>query len=337
MNRQNGTDFRHRLLHWPGWTAWLRWKGWGTIARWPGWTSWLKWQGWKTIGGWKGWNKLFVLHPVLIVLLWIPAGGGLAWVFLSGKGEHWSAAAVYVLAAYALTALCCSLPGWIRWGRGFVRSNALARRVVEDRDLRFALGLYFEQIINAVYGIFKTASGVILGSAWVGADGLYNLAQALIQLVQILRRKKNLTLMQQWKSYRFCGWLVLMMHLTMTGLVYQMTRMGRSEEYPGFLILGTAAFAFYKLISAVVDVAKDRKNKAPIDSSVMLLDLAQALFSIFSLQVAMLHQFGGSPEFTVLMNNLTGTAVCLLVVGMGIYMLRRSAREMKKLKETENE
>lgn len=323
MNREKWNAF----LHWPGWTAWLKWKGW---------TAWLKWPAWKTIGNWKGWKKLFVLHPLLTCLLTVAAGAGLAWVFFTGREESLPAIPVYVTAAYALTVICFSLPGWIQWGKDFVHSNALAHRIVTDEDLRFAIGLYFEQIINALYGIFKTASGILIGSAWVGADGIYNLTQAFIQLVQILRRKKQLSLLQQWKSYRFCGWLILVMHLTMTGPVFQMTRMGRSEEYPGYMILGTAAYVFYKLISAVVDVAKDRKNKAPVDSSVMLLDLAQALFSIFSLQVAMLHQFGGSPEFTVLMNNLTGTAVCLLVVGMGIYMLRRSAREMKRLKEIEN-
>jgi len=332
MNREKW----ERFLRWPGWTAWLRWKLWGDIARWPGWTVWLKWDIWRKIGSWKGWNRLFLLPAVPVLLLAAAAGAGLAWVFLGGRAEHWTAVFVYVLAAYALTVLCCAVPGWIRWGRGFLQNNALAHRVVSDGELRFTVSLYFEQVINALYGIFKTASGVVLGSAWVGADGLYNLAQAVIQLVQILRRKKNLTLQQQWRSYRFCGWLVLAMHLTMTGLVYQMTRMGRSEEYPGYLILGTAAFVFYKLISAVVDVARDRKNKAPIDSSVMLLDLAQALFSVFSLQVAMIRQFEGSAEFAGLMNNITGTVVCLMVVCMGIYMLRRSRCEMKKLEETEN-
>lgn len=318
MNREKGKDLRCRLLHWSGWTAWL------------------KWGIWKRIGSWKGWKTLFLIHPGLILLLTAAAGAGLAWVLFDRRAEHWTAVPVYVLSAYALAVLCCDIPRGIGRVRRFLNSNALAQRFVRDEGLRFTVGLYFEQIINAFYGIFKTASGVILGSAWVGADGLYNLAQAFIQLVQILRRKKKLTLMQQWKSYRFCGWLVLILHLTMTGLIFQMTRMGRSEEYPGYLILGTAAFAFYKLISAVVDVARDRKNKAPIDSSVMLLDLAQALFSIFSVQVAMIRQFEGSAEFAGLMNHITGTAVCMMVAGMGVYMLRRSKREMKKLEETEN-
>ena len=123
MNREKWNAF----LRWPGWTAWLKWKGW---------TAWLKWPVWKTIGNWKGWKKLFVLHPLLTCLLTAAAGAGLAWVFFTGREESLPAIPVYVTAAYALTAICFSLPGWIRWGKDFVHSNALAHRIVTDEDLR---------------------------------------------------------------------------------------------------------------------------------------------------------------------------------------------------------
>ena len=336
MNKEKWTDLWQRFLQWPGWTAWLQWKCWRAIAQWPGWTGWLKWEGWKAIGHWNGWKKSFVLHPVLVVLLVIASVCGLGWVFSTGQESTWIAYPIYILSFYALLVLAAGIPGIVRKVSGFANSNPYTRRYLTDEELRFQLSLYFEQAINAFYGIFKTVSGILHASAWIGADGLYNLAQAIIQLVQILRRRKDLTLVQQWKSYRLCGWMVLAMHLTMTGLVFQMIHMGRTEEYPGYLIFVTALFAFYKLIRAFVDVAKDRKNKAPIDSAVLLLDLAQALFSLFSLQVAMIHQFDGSEEFAALMNRLTGGAVCLLVVAMGIYMLHRSQREIKKLEEREN-
>ena len=336
MSKEKIAQLWKKLLHWPGWTAWLKWKGWKAIGSWSGWTAWFHWKGWKAIGQWRGWKKLFLLHPALILLLTVLSAAGLGWVFLTGQETGWIAYPIYVLSAYALTVLAVGIPGMVGGIRRFVRENPYAHRYASDEELRFTVSLYFEQIINAFYGIFKTASGILHASAWIGADGLYNLAQAIIQLVQILRRRKDLTMLEQWKSYRLCGALVLVMQLTITGLVFQMIRMGRTEEYPGYLIFVTALFAFYKLISAFVDVAKDRKHKAPIDSAVMLLDLSQALFSLFSLQAAMIHQFEGSADFAALMNTITGTAVCLMVVGMGIYMLRRSRREIKKLEESEN-
>ena len=133
---------------------------------------------------------------------------------------------------------------------------------------------------------------MILGSAWIGCDGIYNMTQSLIQLFQILRRKYAKTPVQQWKSYRFCGVLILLMHLTLIGLVFQMVNWNRAEEHGQIMIITTALFVFYKLISGFISIAKDRKHAHPVDSSIRMLNLAQAFFAIFSLQASMFHTFG---------------------------------------------
>jgi len=202
--------------------------------------------------------------------------------------------------------------------------------------LHFKLRLYFEQFLNFAYGIFKIVSGVIVGSAWIGADGIYNFVQALIQLFQILRRKKPGTMEQQWRSYRLCGFLILLMHLTLIGIVFQMVNWNRVEESGEIMIIATAAFAFYKFISSFIDLAKDRKHTHPVDSSVRMLELSQAMFAIFSLQAGMLHTFGTGEAWEHWINLAVGCVVCLLTVAMGIYMIRRANREMKSLQEKNN-
>ena len=181
--------------------------------------------------------------------------------------------------------------------------------------------------------VYKIVSGTLIGSAWIGADGIYNLVQALIQLFQILRRRKPGTIRQQWKSYRFCGILILVMHLTLIGPVFQMVNWHRAEDSGEIMLIATAAFAFYKFISAFVSLAKDRKHKHPIDSSVRMLELSQAIFAIFSLQAGMLHAFGTGEPWEQWLNFGVGCMVCLLTVAMGIYMIRRANREIKNLQE----
>ena len=311
------------FLRWPGWTGWLKWDGWKKIAAWPGWTAWLKWSGWK---------NLLYPHPVLVIVLTLIAGAGLPWVFLTGRENSMIAYPLYCVAFYALVTLTLLIVKLVPKAR----KKAEADPLIQKEEVSFSLGLYMEQLLNFGYGIFKLISGAIHASAWIGADGLYNFVQSLIQLYQILRRKKVTTMKDQWKSYRQCGYMMIVLHLTMTGLVFQMIHMGEHEEYPGYMIFATAAFTFYKLINAFVDVAKDRKNKHPVDSAVRLLDLSQALYNRFVLQVALLWEFGaGDRAFHLLMNSLTGGAVCLLVCGMGIYMLWRSKRDMRKLEEKE--
>ena len=82
-----------------------------------------------------------------------------------------------------------------------------------------------------------------------------------------------------------------------------------------------------------IRIAKDRKHVSPVDSSIRMLGLAQVFFAIFSLQASMFHTFGTGASWEHLMNILTGCTVCLLIVSIGIYMIRRGNREIKKLQE----
>ena len=309
-----------------GWEAFLGWKGWQAAA------SACK-KAWRVTIHWSGWRTLFGLPFPLVLLLSIVCAAGLIWVFARKMETHLMAYFLYPLSAYSMTALCVKLPAAIRGAKGWLLRHPKLTSLLKNEELHFKLELYFEQFINFSYGLFKIASGVILGSAWLGCDGIYNMTQSLIQLFQILRRKYAKTPEQQWKSYRFCGVLILLMHLTLTGIVFQMVNWNRAEEHGEIMIITTALFAFYKVISSFISIAKDRKHVRPVDSSIRMLNLAQAFFAIFSLQASMFHTFGTGENWEHLMNILTGCSVCLLIISIGIYMIRRGSREIKKLQE----
>jgi len=290
---------------------------------------------WNRFLRWSGWKKIFPFPVWADVLMFGVFGAGLIWVFANSLEMWWPSYILYVLSAYSLTALCVKLPGAVRMEKDWLKNHSGVDGLLKNKELHFKLELYFEQFINFAYGILKIASGVSAGSAWIGADGIYNFVQALIQLFQILRRKNPGTIEKQWKSYRFCGVLILLMHLTLIGIVFQMVNWHRVEESGEIMIIATAAFAFYKFISSFIDLAKDRKHTRPIDSSVRMLELSQATFAIFSLQAGLLHTYGTGENWEHWLNLAVGCVVCLLTVAMGIYMIRRANREIKKLQEIE--
>lgn len=307
------------------WQEFIHWKGWKACAN--GWKAFLHWGGWKAFARWKIWHP----YPVLALMLAAVSGGLVIWVFVSGMETSFVSYPIYCLAAYALTVLVIAAPKMVKWIRHTAHTNQLIKPLVEDENKRFLLDLFREQIINFLYGGFKVVSGFLIGSWWTWADGLYNFVQGVIQLLQLALHRKHLPIEKQWKSYRFCGYLIVVVHLTMTGLVFMMIHQDQAEEYPGFMIFAIAAFTFYKLITAFWEVAKDRKHASPVDSSVYLLDLTQALFSLFSLQVALIHAFDDGSLNVGLMNSMTGGIVCLLVLGTGVYMIRRANREIKTM------
>lgn len=291
---------------------------------------------WSRIVHWRGWKRLFPLPTWASFMLFLACAAGLVWVFWNRLEQWWPAYFLYGLSAYLLVALCIRLPAAILAGRGWVSSHPRLESILKSKELRFSAKLYANQFIDFAYGFYKIAAGFVFGSAWIGADGIYNMAQALIQLFQILHRKKAGPIQQQWRSYRACGWLVLLMHLSLIGIVFQTVNWNRVSQSGEIMLIATAAFAFYKFISSIIRLAKDRKHTHPIDSSVRMLGLSQAFFAIFSLQAGLLHTFGTGESWEHWLNLAVGCAVCLLTVAIGIYMLRRSGRELKKLQETEH-
>ena len=290
-------------------------------------------QYWNRFLHWRGWKKIFPFPAWADVLMFTAFAASLVWVFLNGLEMWWPSYILYGFSAYSLTALCIKLPGAVRMEKNWISKHPKVANLLNNSELKFTLELYLEQFINFAYGIFKIISGVVVGSAWIGADGIYNFVQAMIQLFQILRRKNPGTFEKQWNSYRLCGVLILLMHLTLIGIVFQMVNWNRVEDSGEIMIIATAAFAFYKFISSFIDLAKDRKHSRPIDSSVRMLELSQAIFAIFSLQAGLLHTFGTGDVWEHWLNLAVGCVVCLLTVAMGIYMIRRANREMNKLQE----
>mgnify|MGYP003314828756 CR=1 FL=1 len=100
-----------------------------------------------------------------------------------------------------------------------------------------------------------------------------------------------------------------------------------------YLIFAFATYAFYSFIMAVVNVVRYRKLVNPIFSAAKMLSLASAMVSMLALQTAMLTEFSGIEQeiFARNMNFVTGSAVCLLIFGMAVWMIYRADREMKKL------
>ena len=75
-----------------------------------------------------------------------------------------------------------------------------------------------------------------------------------------------------------------------------------------------------------------KKYRQPLLSAGKAVSVAAALVSMLSLETAMLHAFGSenSESFRQTMTFFTGTGVCTLVLVIGIYMIVRSTKALRK-------
>lgn len=280
-------------------------------------------------------KALLFPHPVVTVLLVIAAAVGLGWTFGTGNENAWYAYAVYVLSFWALVTACTSLiPAWIRMSRARRQRIASGPKLSPEKQLRGKL--YRALTINWIYGGFQIVTGILCGSVWLWTNGIYNMALALIRFVLVLYERKLVhtnsetqQLRLSWNSYRITGFLLLILNLTMTGIAFQIIWNGEGSSYPELVVYAVAAFTFYRLTIAIINVVRSRKNTSPILAATRNLDLTVALMSLFSLQTAMFSAFGNDFAHQHLMNSLTGGGVCLIVVCSAVAMVFHG-RKMKK-------
>ena len=221
-----------------------------------------------------------------------------------------------------------------------IRSTAIGGRYFSDVHFRSDISLYRGLFINLLYIAMKLFSGIWYRSVWFIALAIYYILLAVMRFSLVCKEKKSTGMTQmeiEITRYRQCGVMLLVMNQALAGIVIFMVHQNRGFDYPGLLIYAMALYAFYSVITAVINVVKYRKHGSPVLSAAKAINLVSAMVSILSLETAILAQFGGDDEtFRAVMTGATGGGVCTIVIGMAVFMIWKSSRQMKKLKLENN-
>ena len=246
---------------------------------------------WAAVKRWlfPGWK--------LTVLLALAGGGLLALVFTRRLEGTPLAYGAYFFSAYALTALAgAAVRAWrSAWER--IRALPLVGRWLDDPRFRVRGGLLLSFFINLCYAVMRMIYGAVYASGWEAAVGIYYILLCALRLY-LMRRVSSAAggrRREELQAYRVTGWLLIVLNLALAGVSAQIVLDGRGYAYPGTLIYAAAAYSFYALTLAVVNLVRYRKYHSPVLSAAKAVGLTTALVSIFSLETAMLAQFGGEP------------------------------------------
>ncbi len=282
---------------------------------------------WETAKKWifPGWK---VALPLAIV-----GGAGLYLVFGRGLEESPLAYAVYILSFYALVAVT----------EAVVRScRTVWRRLVEiplvarwrgDANFRVRMGLILSFLINLCYAVMRMGYAALYSSFWEGALGFYYILLCAVRLYLIRRTpqvQEEERYADELRTYRCTGWLLLVLDLALAWISVQIVLDGQGYDYPGTMIYAAAAYAFYSMTIAIVNMVKYRRFHSPVLSAAKAVSLTTAMVSIFSLETAMLAQFGGDPQFQFLMTASTAGAVCSLVLVIALFMMISASRRLRR-------
>lgn len=290
-------------------------------------------------------KKIFFLPPIPTLLISVPAYGLVIYA-LAGKNVNPAISYIsYFISAYALTITITGITGVVRIVRQGIGKHPLAKKVVSipliNRYLREDIfrteaALYQGFLINLLYAGIKMFSGIFYRSVWFITLAVYYILLAIMRfsLLNYVRNTKKNKIFE-WKRYRLCGIILLFMNIALTGIVILVVYKNSGFEYPGMLIYVMAMYTFYAVITAVWNLIKFRRYGSPVMSAAKVINLTAALVSMLSLETAMLTQFGAAddPMFRQIMTASTGVGISIIVIGMAIFMIVYSTKQLKYRKQ----
>lgn len=289
-------------------------------------------------------RKVFFLPPIPTLLISVPAYG---LVIYALAGENVNPVIVYVsyfLSAYALIITITGITGIVRLVRRGIDSHPLVKKALDiplvgryfgDGLFRAEAALYQGFFVNFLYAGIKLFSGILYRSVWFVTLAVYYILLAVMRAALLHHvRKAGKNKVSAWKRYRLCGMILLFMNIALVGIVILVVYQNSGFEYPGVLIYIMAMYAFYATIMAVRNVMKFRRYGNPVLSAAKVINLTAALVSILSLETAMLTQFGAAedPLFRRIMTAATGTGISMIVLGMAVFMIVHSTRQLKQIR-----
>ena len=273
--------------------------------------------------------KLLFPHTILIFFLFNVSVLLLLYAFWGKDCPEPVAYISYGVSAYTLTIVCARVPGIIKKVKKHLYHNKYTNKYLTEKELRIRISLYGGLVINICFAIFKVVMGALYQSKWLFAMAGYNTILSVTRFFLVYKDKTDKKEETDYEKrlhglhgYKVCGWLMLLLNIAISVIVAMVVIDNQTIDYPGFMIYAIAAFTFYCLTMAIINMVKYWHRNNPIFSAVKRIGMAKALVSIFTLQVAMITQFGEKDGFDYrIANGATGFAVCTIITIMAILML----------------
>lgn len=289
-------------------------------------------------------KTVFFLSPLSTVLIALPS---FTFVFcVLGMGIDGVIAYVsYSLSAYAMIITITGFTRIVQTVRRGIDNHPLVSKILAhplggryltDVAFRAELSLYPSFVINMLYAITKMISGILYGSVWFITLSVYYILLAIMRFLLLhFVRKQGVRsdIAAEFKRYRICGILLAFMTLALSGMILFIIRQDGGYDYPGVLIYVMAMYAFYTVITAIINIIKFRKHGSPVLSAAKAINLTTALVSMLALETAMISQFGEKEDhlFRQIMTGTTGAVVCAFVFIMAVYMIIYATKQLKEL------
>ena len=163
--------------------------------------------------------------------------------------------------------------------------------------------------INIAFAVYNGAIGIMNRSVWYGALSAYYIFLMSVRGGMLLYHAKRQAALKKGLpkiavdrrdcvAYGICGGALVLLPVALSFAIMQMVGANRSFVHSGLTIYVYALYAFYKIIKAIYNFVKTRRDHEMTVRALKNISLADAMVSLLALQTAMFHEFAAESDFT---------------------------------------
>ena len=205
------------------------------------------------------------------------------------------------------------------------------KKLVSSQRYRIILSATLAFAFNLLYAIYHCVLGILNLSFWFIAMCAFYGILAIMRFSAILCERNHQKLpdnVTELFVLKLSGVLLVTLSIVLATVSYISLSQNIAAKHGEIIMITIATYTFYKITMAIVKAVKQHKNTSPLLKTIRNIGYAEVAASILTLQRSMLASFGSMSAGNIhFMNAVTGAAVCLFVLILGLSMI---AKSMKK-------
>ena len=244
----------------------------------------------------------------------------------------------YAVSAYAIILTICAIPGIILRMTGKKLRSDHFQRLAKDTQMQINISLYGTLAYNTLYAAFQLFAGIHYRSVWYLSIATYYTLLAIMRFSLLHYSRSNKAgenIESEYKRFRFCGILLLVMNSALSAITFYITWKNQALKHHSATTVIFAIFTVASFTLAIINVIRYRKHNSPHFFTVKLISLVSAVVSLLALETAIMGRFSDriSDGARQIITSVTGFGVLSVTTCVGIFMIVKGSKNLKKIKE----
>ena len=200
--------------------------------------------------------------------------------------------------------------------------------------IQFLKNPYMSLLFNVAYAVGNCILGFFAHSWWFITVGAYYTVLTITRFsVLQVRRKANGNYETEAFAKRITGILLVVLSFCIVGVNILSALKERGTAFHEIIMITIATYTFAKITIAIIGMVNARHTASSVVKTLRNIALADACVSIYTMQRSMLVSFPGMEAADIrLFNILTGSAVWIIVLLLGINLIGGKYTDMAKSK-----